>query len=158
MQANTYWSRSFQEGGEVKHKQTLNMTVNVFFVLQSVERCWGDGTEEISEAWVWRRNKELLLWGGLHLREHWERVVLLHLTGQCHIHAHTYRWTCCQGLTWLSHLTCCRRDRASLNTGWTIYVPNTGRCFITSTFLRASQSVSCFLYLYSITRCLMMFV
>lgn len=66
----------------------------LFVVLQFVARCWGDGTEESCEARVWRRNTKLLLWGGLHLREHRERAVLLHVTGQCqrartHTHTHT---------------------------------------------------------------------
>lgn len=39
-----------------------------------------------------------------------------------------------------------RRGRASLNTGWTIYEPNTGRCCTTSASWRASQSVSCILH------------
>lgn len=129
----------------VNNKPGTPATMNSFsFVLQFAARCWGDGTEQSGEARVWGRNQELLLWGGLHLWEHWERAVLLHLTGQCESHARRQRAV--KTFAWLACLVRCRRDRASLNTGWTIYVPNTERCCIISTSSRASRSVSCFLY------------
>lgn len=67
-------------------------------------------------------------------------------------HTHTLRiWKCCRSITWIYSLLLlpvpCRRGKASLNTGWTIYEPNLEKCFIISTSWRASQSVSCSLYL-----------
>ena len=62
-----------------------------------------------------------------------------------HTHTHTEVNMLCCGFTSIHRLLLlvpCRRGRASLNTGWTIYVPNLGRCSITSTSWRASQSVS----------------
>lgn len=111
-------------------------------VVQFAARRRGNGTEESSEARVWWRNTKLLLRGGLHLREHRERAVLLHLAGQCDS---SYSQVTTLGnvfLTLLPPLGGCRRGRASLNTGWTIYVPNKGRCFIISASWKASQSVS----------------
>lgn len=55
---------------------------SLFVSVQFIARRRGDGTEESSEAGVWRGNAELLLRGGLHLREHRERTVLFHLAGQ----------------------------------------------------------------------------
>lgn len=56
---------------------------------------------------------------------------------------------CCQSSTWSSSLlpfVRCRKGRASSNTGWTIYEPNMGRCYIIYTSWKASQSVSCILH------------
>jgi len=61
-------------------------------VLQSAARRRGDRTEERSQARVRRRNEELLLRGGLHLREHRERAVLLYFAGRCRKHTHTQRY------------------------------------------------------------------
>lgn len=55
-----------------------------FMLLQLAARCRGAGTEEGGEARVWWWSSELLLRRGLHLREHWEWAVFLHLTGTPH--------------------------------------------------------------------------
>lgn len=85
--------------------------------LQLAARSRGDGAEESGEARVRRRNAELLLRGGLHLREHRERAVLLHLTGQCRTHGS------CAGkysssLTLLSALSRLLQERQSIIKYW----------------------------------------
>lgn len=78
-----------------------------FAPAQFIARCWGDGTEEGGEAGVWWGNAELLLRGGLHLREHWERTVLFYLSGQSQAPTHTLlcgRYRCCNRSYWISSL------------------------------------------------------
>ena len=79
------------QGQNWKSKANGRSLSSLFIVLQFVARCWGDGAEEGGEAGVRRRNPKLLLWGGLHLREHRERAVLLYFAGWTHTHTHTHR-------------------------------------------------------------------
>lgn len=99
-----------------KNQNTTERWPFVFLLLQFAARSWGDGTEETGETRVWRRNEELLLWGGLHLRKHRERVVLFHLTGQSH-KEHTRKETCSLSSTPNSVL-CSRQERQSIIKYW----------------------------------------
>lgn len=85
---------SSKEKGSFSFCAVLLLTIcspsfSSFAPAQFIARCWGDGTEEGGEAGIWRGNAELLLRGGLHLREHWERTVLFYLAGQFHTLTHT---------------------------------------------------------------------